>query len=368
MSELYTASRLKVLRQCMQLHYYRYILGIQTPSGPAAKFGTVAHSALEAWLKTWQAGKLDQRLPAMLTAVRDADIPEHDKCRLMALLTAYHYRWCDQPWEIIAVETEFRYEIDGYTIGGKLDALIRNTETGETWVLEHKTTKRDASPGSSYWEVLSIDAQISIYVDGATMLGHEIAGCIYDVLKRPLHEQRLATPTADRKFTEGKGCKSCGGSAKAGATEKGRGYTVVSMVTVEHVPCADCDGTGWKKDKAGKIEAPRLYANQRDTDETLDEFTDRMIDEIAAEPDSFLIRGVVVRLEDELPRMRTEIVDSIKYERMTSMFNLHIRNPEACAQFGTICHFFGPCSGRSDIDDEHLFPRGQAHPELATAA
>ncbi len=366
---LYTTSRLKTLRQCPRLHLYRYVLGIQTPSTPHAEFGTVAHSAIEAWLLAWQRGNLDGRLAAMMAAVADSTLTDDNKTRLAALLTAYHFRWCDAPWEILGVELEFRYELDGNVIGGKIDALIRRTDTGEVWIVEHKTTGQDAAPGSAYWQRLAIDTQISIYIDGATVLGHEVAGVIYDVLARPKHEQRLATPVAEREYTQGKGCKKCGGSGggKAGIVQ-GKGFYTVSMVTVEQIPCNGCSGTGWLNDKDGKPQAPRLYANQRDTDETLQEFGDRLVDEIAAEPDSYLIRGEVVRLEDELPKMRTDLLEAIKLERAAALFNLHPRNPDACTKYGSVCHFFDACSGRADIDDEQRFPRGLAHPELATAA
>lgn len=369
MSNLYTSSRLKVLRQCLRLHLYRYSLGIQTPSSPAARFGTVGHAALEAWYRAWQRGALEERLPDALAAVQSSDLSPTDMARLGSLVVAYHMRWHSAPWEIIGVEIEFRYELDGYLVGGKIDALIRDTTTGEIWVIEHKTTGMDASPGSSYWEKLAIDVQVSIYVDGATVLGHEIAGCIYDVLQRPKHEPKLATPVSEREYTIGKGCSACGGSAKSGEVRQGRGFTsVVFASEVKQPECSKCKGTGWSCDKSGKPQAPRLIARQRDTDETLDEFSDRLIDEIADDVDAFLIRGVVVRLDDELPRMRIDLVEQIKIERTAALHNLWPRNPDACSKFGSLCHFFGVCSGRASIDDEHTFPRGDAHPELANAA
>jgi PD-(D/E)XK nuclease superfamily len=352
---LYTSSRLRVLRQCLRLHYYRYTLGITQPSGDAARFGTVGHAALEAWLRAWQAGNLDERLPAAFAAISASDLSPYDKARLSALITAYHIRWKDEPWEILAVEVEFRYELGDYTIGGKLDALIR--KDGRVYVLEHKTTGQDASPGSAYWDRLSIDTQVSIYVDGATMLGHEIAGCIYDVLQRPRHEPKLATPEHERKYTQGMGCKLCGG----GKGKQGSGVIGASV-------CAPCHGDGWRRDESGAPESPRLYANQRAEDETLDAYSERMIEEIAAEPDAYLIRGEVVRLEDELPRMRQDLIDAIKLERAAALFDLHPRNPDACTKFGSLCSMFDACAGRADVEDLQRFPRGGAHPELAAAA
>jgi hypothetical protein len=356
MSNLYTSSRLKVLRQCLRLHYYRYTLGITQPSSEQARFGTVGHKALEAWLLAWKAGDLDGRLSAAFAAIAASDLSPFDQARLGALITAYHLRWKDAHWEILAVEVEFRYELGGYLIGGKLDALIRDTTNGRVFVLEHKTTGMDASPGSVYWDRLSIDTQVSIYIDGAAMLGYEVDGCIYDVLQRPRHEQRLATPEPERKYTQGMGCKLCGG----GKGKKGSG-------TVGESGCNVCHGDGWRRDENGQPESPRLYANQREADETLDAFSERVIEEIAAEPDAFLIRGEVVRLEDELPKMRQDLIDAIRLERAAALFDLHPRNPDACARYGSMCSMFEACASRADITDQQRFPRGGAHPELAAA-
>jgi hypothetical protein len=358
MSQLYTSSRLRVLRACLRLHYYRYTLGIQTAAGDAARFGTVGHAALEAWLLAWQAGDIEGRLPAALAAIDASDLGAYDKARLRALIVAYDTRWGGEEWEILAVEVEFRYELGEHLIGGKCDAIIRDRRDGRVYVLEHKLTGQDASPGGAYWQRLAIDTQVSIYVDGATMLGYEIAGVIYDVLQRPRHEPKLATPVADRKYTVGKGCKLCGGNLQG---KQGTG-------AVGDRTCAACKGTGWRHDENGKPEAPRLYSNQRDTDESVDAFAERIVDEIASNVDAYLIRGVVVRLEDELPKMRNDLLDAIRLERAAALFDVHPRNPDACERYGALCPMFAACAGQADIADETRFPRGAAHPELATAA
>jgi len=360
---LYTSSRLKVLRSCPRLHHYRYELGIQTLETDSMRFGTAAHKALEAWLLAWQLGAPAGRLDAALATLATADISTWDRARLTALIAAYDARWGESDWEVLAVEVEFRYELDGHIIGGKCDAIIRDRSDGRVWVLEHKTTSQDAAPGSAYWERLAIDTQVSIYVDGATMLGHDIAGVIYDVLQRPRHEPKLATPDAEREYTQGRGCKGCGGSAKAGAIVQGRGfYTVGDFDGSKEIACEGCAGTGWKLDKDGKPDAPRLYANQREHDETVEAFLDRVVDEIAENPNAFLIRGDVVRLEDELPRMRADLIDTIRMERTAAVFGIAPRNPDACNRFGALCPMFALCSGRAGISD---FTRGEVHPELA---
>jgi hypothetical protein len=366
--ELYTSSRLRVFRECNRKHFFRYALAIQTPSTPAMQFGTHAHGALEAWYRAWQIG--EDRIAAAFAYLDEAEISEVDRVKLRVLVAAYEARWGGEDWEILAIEAEFRYFLGDVEIGGKIDALIRDRRDDRIYVVEHKTSTADTSPGSLYWDRLCIDTQVSIYIDGAAAgLDYEIAGCIYDVLKRPQHEPLLATPPESRKFTVGKGCSACGGSAKSGEIRQGRGHLDVAFASsVEHPKCAGCAGTGWKLDKEGQPQAPRLHAGQRETDETLDAFEERLVDEIAARADEFLARSVVVRLDDELPRMRQDLIDTIAAIRALNDRGLAPPNHDACVRGREACAFFAACSGRADIGDESLFPRGAAHSELASAA
>jgi hypothetical protein len=384
-AQLYTSSRLRVIRECLRKHHYRYELGLQTEATAVMRFGTAGHAALEAWYRAWMApvvpftgggiltdteapitaqdryDHLVNRLSAAFAVVDASDLDPFDRIKLRVLIVAYHERWGGKDWEVLAVEVEFRYYLGDREIGGKIDAIIRDRTDGRIYVVEHKTTGADASLGSPYWERLTIDTQVSVYIDGAAMLGHDVAGCIYDVLKRPAHEPKLATPIENREYTKGKGCKRCGGSAKPGAVEKGRGsYDVVFGSEVKIVPCDECAGTGWKKNAAGVPEAPRLHANQRDTDEPIDEFEARVVEAIAESPDAFLLRGVVVRLDSELPALRQDLLDAIA----VSDTGLTPRNPDACARGNTMCGYFEICAGRASAND---FTRGSAHPELESA-
>lgn len=367
MSELYTASRLRVWRQCNRAHLFRYALGIRTPQAPAMLFGSCAHRALEAWYRAWQAGA--DRLAAALASIDDeAEIDDVDRVRLRVLIAAYDARWGAEDWEVLAVEVEFRYWLGDIQIGGKIDALIRERATDRVFVVEHKTSTADTSPGAPYWDRLAIDTQVSIYIDGAAFgLDYEIAGCIYDVLKRPQHELKLATPLESRKYTLGKGCSKCGGSAggKRGIVQ-GRGYyEVVFASEVKQNQCEACAGTGWKLDEKGNPEAPRLHANQRDSDETIEEYADRLVAEVAERVDEFLSRSVIVRLDSELPKMRQELIDTIESMRALDERGLAPPNHDACVRGRETCAFFAACSGRASIDDPLLFPRGEIHPELA---
>ena len=94
MLELYTASRIAAFRRCPRAHAYRYELGIQTPSGPAAQFGTHLHAALEAWFRAWQAEPDGStRLASAFAAVDEIDCDDLTRVKLRVLVASYHARY-----------------------------------------------------------------------------------------------------------------------------------------------------------------------------------------------------------------------------------------------------------------------------------
>jgi len=362
-TDLWTSSRLSATRRCGRLGHYRYGLGLGEPASDTARFGSVGHEAIEAGLRAYTAGPEERLLRAL--AKCDALPDVYERARARAAIVGYWERWGAEPWEILAVEEQFRFLLGDIEIGGKIDALIRDLATGLVYVVEHKFTSQDATAGSVYWERLTIDTQVSIYVDGAAFLGHgEIAGVIYDAISKPQHDPALATPEERRKYTiekrtAGKGCKWCGGVAGGRKKEPVQG----TGKAPGDLPCPMCKGSGWEVEP--KHEPSRLYAGQRDSDESPDAFEARVLEAIAKSPDSFYRRATIVRLEDELPKMRADILDTIRLAKVADLFDIHPRNPDACAKYGSLCGFFDACAGRADITDPVRFPRGMAHAELA---
>lgn len=53
------------------------------------------------------------------------------------------------------------------------------------YVVEHKTTAMDIGLGSPYWKRLTLDDQISTYLEGVGTLGYEPRGVLYDVIRKP---------------------------------------------------------------------------------------------------------------------------------------------------------------------------------------
>jgi len=315
---LLTNSRAKTARLCAAKHNIQYNLGyLGVDEAAELQFGTVIHKALEEW---WlHAG--DERLDKALAAIQGLD--EYSNAKALVMISGYHLRWKDEPYRALLVEPQFKGPLVNpdtgrvsrvWQLAGKLDAIVRNTEDNSVWILEHKTSSEDVTPGSIYHRRLRMDSQVSTYFEGAAILGHrDIAGCIYDVLSKPTQRPYKATPVESRKYTA-----------------KGA-----------------------------------LYATQHAEDETAVDYMHRCLAAMTAEPEKYFTRLSVPRLEAELHQAKRDLWVLAQRMHFDSTKNAHSRNPDACTSYGRVCPFFDVCSGVASLDDARLFRRvDNVHQEL----
>jgi len=329
--EVVTKSRLACFGACQRLHRLRYQLGVRPlVDGETQAWGNLMHAGLEAWWGTYmgdepllRVGALTNALTAMDVARAKFPVDDAGMAKAQVMMTAYDARWAPSmpAWEVLGVEVEFVATIPGrrrLRVAGKLDVLVRKRIDGTVWFVEHKTTGADLSLGSTYWQRLRMDPQVSIYHGGCRALGHEPAGCLYDVIDRPGQKMLKATPEADRKYT-----------------------------------------------KATKTEPSRLYKNQRETDETVEEFQERLAELVTTEPELYFARAEVIRLESELEESAKD-VEAIALQIRDSATAEHApRNPGACHLYGRTCEFLSVCDGTASIEDDTKFRRAEnPHEEL----
>jgi PD-(D/E)XK nuclease superfamily len=315
-----TNSELKTLRRCAFEHRLAYGLGYRSVrEADALRFGTVIHVALEAW---WRQPDRELRLTAAL-ATLPLDGDPFELARAVQMISGYDLRWRDEPLEVLAVELEFRAPIVNprtrkgsrlFESGGKIDAVARNLVDGRTYIVEHKTSSDDLTPGSVYWQCLQLDAQVSTYYAGARALGFDVSGVIYDVLGRPKLKPLKATPLEDRKYRKDDGV---------------------------------------------------LYVNMRAEDETPLEYEVRVRDAIAEAPDRYYVRGEVVRLDDEEKLAAWDTWQLAQLLHEGERAGRYPRNPDACRRFGRLCSYFGVCTRTESLDDAERFRRVEnVHEEL----
>lgn len=343
-SDLLTSSRLKDGRACARLHHIRYELGY-SPVGDVAvlRFGRLWHAGLEEWWRAVAVRAADPLEPA-LARVRTGDADPFERAKAEALLVGYAVRWLDEPYDVIAVESEFRGPLRNpatgaasrtWRLGGKLDVLVRDRRDGLVRLMEHKSASEDISPGSEYWKRLRMDGQVSVYYEGARLLGYDVAGCIYDVAGKPALRPGQV-PVLDEA-----------------------GLKIVRDAAGERVRTKD--GKRWRQ--TGDTELGYTLLTR---DETPDEYRARLLLAVSAEPDRYFQRGEVVRLEAEAAEGMADVWQIGQVIRENQLARRWPRNPDACVRFGRTCPFFSVCTGEASLDDPTKFTRlANVHPELS---
>jgi hypothetical protein len=334
--EIITKSRLAVFNTCQRLHDYQYNKGYRSLAPrELADWGTVFHAGLDAWWTSYAVGEqllaLQNAEAAMATTKVGLAVDDFAMAKATVMMIAYDARWAPvmDEWDVVGVEVEFIATIPGrkrLRVAGKMDKILRKRATGRTWFVEHKTTGVDLSEGSSYWQRLRMDPQVSIYYRGMAQLGHDdLDGCLYDVVDRPGIKPLHATPVELRKYTQAK-------------------------------PAT----------KTKPAEPSRLYAKQREVDETVDEYRERLAAAIGSSPDSYFARAEIIRLQQELEDSDADVEETALQIRSGSHTGVVPRNPGACFLYNRTCEFLGPCSGVESLDDPAKFKRDtNVHPELA---
>jgi hypothetical protein len=238
------------------------------------------------------------------------------------LLHAYFLRYQGDGLKTIATEQEFCLPLINpetgadsplWRLAGKIDRIVQLPD-GRLAVLETKTSSSSLDDGSDYWARLRLDSQISLYYYAARQLGYEVQTVLYDVVRKPLIDVMRATPLEKRKFTK--------------------------------------DG--------------RLYANQRDRDETPDEFAERLTSDIAARPEFYFARKEIPRLEADLAEAQAEWWQQAHLLRECQRTGRWFRNTQSCLQ-PFRCEYCEICF--TGARPEESIPTGfrrveNVHPEL----
>jgi hypothetical protein len=374
-ADLLTSSRLRTWRACPRQHFYRYELARAShgPESAASALGTAVHAALEAWWCTWRDLGGYGALDAALYAARGDEDAEADRERdpytvalTQALVIAYDARW--SRWaagvEVLGVEAPFVAALwepatgrkaRRWAVAGKMDVLLRLSD-GRVAIVDHKVTASDARVGSDWRRKLTLDPQVSTYFGGAEALGHPADLALWDVLQRPSIKPLMATPVEDRQYTQPKSraCKACKKSPETAPHAEGDLWCVEGRIVT---------------DSGG-----RLYAAQRDTDETPDEYQERLIARLADEgPEAALAHVEVVRTDAEreahtwaLWHTVREIEESRAAVRACDGDARAVtQNAGACMAYGSPCPYLPVCEGTASIDDPTRYRRlPVAHAEL----
>ena len=249
-----------------------------------------------------------------------ADVTGIDRLRLEVVLEEY------QKLPRLSAKSEVRCEVVIETapqvvkLLGYADGMSADGKTLYEW-------KYAVDPDN--YTRLAVSLQASAYFAGFP-LAQEV---VIAVARKPKLERLMATPIEDRKFTQEKSkkCLPCEGTG--------------CLDDPGNVPCGDCKGTG------KIVEPPRLYASQREKDETDLEFKERVRASVGASGGFFTFKT--------FPRSEFDLEGTLDFMR-----RVHHRSTEA-----TVWKVFDPNTARcGDCDYEavcssHIKGPGCAEPE-----
>lgn len=338
MKQLLTHSRLDCIRRCLRMAYYRYEVGIRRiAEARALRIGSAIHVGLDVWKKSRGVVGVDALCLAE-EAIRYAyaEIPEGAMAdplwlddwnteaeTIVSLIRGYAWYYANDNLVIIESERTFRLPIRNpetgmptphFDFAGKWDGIVQPPIT-QLAVMEHKSTGESIYPDADYWARLRIDPQISGYFDAALALGHKVGTVLYDVIRKPAISRYKATPIENRKYTKG-----------------------------------------------GK-----LYANQREVDETPAEFGKRLLQDIYKRPEFYFQRMEIPRLESDLAEFHQELWQQQKRLRASQLFGWWFRSVSAWTcpycEYRDLCY-----NSRYPLDIKDI-PEGfvkldNVHPEL----
>ncbi len=338
-----TNSRVACFRDCPRKHHISYVMGVRPVERKyALRFGEVTHLCLEAWWLATGEARLQAALEAAKKAIANEEMDDFELVKVEEVMRGYHFRWIEVQEGIrtIHVEHEFHLPLlspsgtpSEFQISGKMDALAELQDRG-VFVVEHKTTTEDMSPGSTYFRKLILNSQVSTYHNATRRLHFEPAGCLYDVLARPTMK-----PT-NIPLTDAGGVKIVLDSA-------GRRVQVKS-------------GKKWRE-TGDKTEGYVLQTRE----ETPDEFRLRLRLDIADNPDSYFQRVPVARTEWDECESEKDLWNTAQMMRFSVENDYHPRNDRACFNYHSECEYLSVCTGTGDLNDPLVFRKIEnEHEEL----
>jgi hypothetical protein len=277
----YTTSMVKCFKQCRkkyQLEYIEELKPIKTPK--ALELGTLYHKGLELLLAKVDIDNINGELEVYQRNVCIESMVDYDPIPVgiaIEMIQTFYRESGYQEWNIDGIERKFEVTTGyGKRLVGKIDAII-NFE-GKNFLIEHKTTACWASDGNEYLHNLLWDEQPTNYLYAAQQLDlPKIDGVFYCIVEKPTIKPLLATPMEKRKYKQ--------------------------------------DGS--------------IYANQREEDETPEEYLKRVATWYAEKPRLHLhfVYRTPQEIKNQIEDLNLVFKDMAECEKNETYY----RNPGACS-------------------------------------
>ena len=319
--EVLTYSAIRLFQGCRWKYNLRMNEGLTSLAQDDNLYlGSVWHSVLEIWYgtndyqtKVELASKLiDQSFPKHISDSRQ----KRNWHLCHAMCKGYVNRYTEDEFKVLGVEMEFVIPIinpatnrssRSFELRGKVDGLAQLKQTGELFLLEHKSA---AQITGDYIERLPSDFQINLYAMALSrFLKRKISGVIYCITRK-----------ASLKQSEGE-------------TEEQFEIRKAELI---------------KKSKTGKTSAKRKIP------ETDDAFRERLIEKYR-DPEMYY-REVLYLSAEDAARTTSELWDITKLILAAKRESTWIPNWDNCFKFGNQpCMYWALCRSNNNPNVRHNF-------------
>jgi hypothetical protein len=226
----FSATAIDEFLSCRRKYYFNRIQNIKPVERPdALDFGSAVHRGLESIMRSMANTddgdrEFEEAINAReiareyaLQAVRDYAeeycMNDESKCKALALIDSYidlYFLDDLKDFEVLAIEQYFEAPINEVPdvktcMHGYFDGVVKNRNTGEIYVMEHKTT---GMMGDDYLAKSHIDWQVIIYMLACKHKYGRCDGVFYDAISKPKHS--MSVGETDEEFDARKAASKTG--------------------------------------------------------------------------------------------------------------------------------------------------------------
>jgi hypothetical protein len=283
----YTTSMVKCFKQCRKKYELEYIEELKPLKTPKAlELGTLYHKGLELLLADLSIANIAEELETYQRNTCLDNGVDYDPIPVgiaIEMIKAFYRESGYQKWQVKNIEHKFEVSTGyGKRLVGKIDAIIYLED--KVLLVEHKTTSCWASDGNEYLHNLLWDEQPTNYLYAIRELIKTgeinippVDGVFYCIVEKPTIRPLLATPIEKRKYKQ--------------------------------------DGS--------------IYANQREEDESPEEYLNRVSAWYAEKPRVHLhfVYRTPADIDSQIADLNLVFKDMAECEKNETYY----RNPQACS-------------------------------------
>lgn len=194
----FSYSMLSSWRRCRFRWYLQYIEGYITPTSLGQARGTCGHTALAYWYMRAKRGKkAGQRAIGVAwdkwQSIWEDDGPDPKEFALLEEALTRYFDWAkaNDDWNMVTAEFHFDNPLGEFRLQGYIDGIVRKQD--HVWLLENKFQKQARTAH------LDLDAQVGVYMIGASLSGYKPVGVIYNIVRIGSGPTALKCPV-ERRF------------------------------------------------------------------------------------------------------------------------------------------------------------------------